>query len=68
MHNSVKNLLNIQDKIKNKYNATPIIIAVSKTFDFDYIKPLIDYGHLHFGENKDQEASAKWTEYKKNNK
>ena len=38
------------------------IIAVSKTFDFDYIKPLIDYGHLHFGENKVQEASAKWTE------
>ena len=43
------------------------IIAVSKTFDFDYIKPLIDYGHLHFGENKVQEASAKWTEFKKNN-
>ena len=43
------------------------IIAVSKTFDFDYIKPLIDYGHLHFGENKVQEASAKWTELKKNN-
>ena len=43
------------------------IIAVTKTFDFDYIKPLIDYGHLHFGENKVQEASAKWTEFKKNN-
>ena len=44
------------------------IIAVSKTFDFDYIKPLIDYGHKHFGENKVQEAVAKWREFKKNNK
>ncbi len=40
------------------------IIAVSKTFELDYIKPLIDYGHDHFGENKVQEALAKWTEIK----
>ncbi len=36
------------------------IIAVSKTFPIDTIKPLIDYGHQHFGENKVQEAQAKW--------
>ena len=44
------------------------IIAVSKTFSLDHIKPLIDYGHLHYGENKVQEAQSKWTEEKKKNK
>ena len=42
------------------------IIAVSKTFTLDYIKPLIEYGHTHFGENKVQEAKAKWSDQKKN--
>ena len=41
------------------------IIAVSKTFSIDHIKPLIDFGHTHFGENKVQEAATKWTEVKK---
>ena len=41
------------------------IIAVSKTFSLNYIKPLIDYGHSHFGENKVQEATAKWSNQKK---
>lgn len=41
------------------------IIAVSKTFTLNYIKPLIDYGHSHFGENKVQEATAKWSNQKK---
>ena len=44
------------------------IIAVSKTFSLEQIKPLLDYGHLHFGENKVQEAMSKWTEVKKNKK
>ena len=75
MHITVKNLINleknIQSKIKNlnykDYN--PNIIAVSKTFKIDHINPLIDYGHIHFGENKVQEALEKWTEVKsKNNK
>ena len=60
------------EKIKLKINSlNPIkpvnIIAVSKTFNFDYIKPLLDHGHAHFGENKVQEALAKWTKYKKEN-
>ena len=38
------------------------VIAVSKTFTIDHIKPLIEYGHVHFGENKVQEALTKWTE------
>ena len=41
------------------------IIAVSKTFSIDHIKPLIDFGHTHFGENKVQEAATKWSEIKK---
>lgn len=49
------------NKIKSSIKDKDInIIAVSKTFNFDYIKPLVDYGHLHFGENKVQEAEAKW--------
>ena len=41
------------------------IIAVSKTFSVDHIQPLLDYGHTHYGENKVQEATAKWHELKK---
>jgi pyridoxal phosphate enzyme (YggS family) len=41
------------------------VIAVSKTFSIEHIKPLIDYGHQHFGENKVQEASSKWSNIKK---
>ena len=43
------------------------IIAVSKTFTIEHIRPLLDNGHNHFGENKVQEAIAKWSEIKKNN-
>ncbi len=50
------NEINPKKKIK--------IVAVSKTFDLDHINPLIDYGHEHFGENKVQEALAKWKEIK----
>ena len=44
----------------------PKIIAVSKTFSIDKIQPLISYGHLHYGENKVQEAIEKWSDIKKN--
>jgi pyridoxal phosphate enzyme (YggS family) len=43
------------------------IIAVSKTFSLDHIRPLIDHGHRHFGENKVQEATSKWSEIKDTN-
>ena len=45
----------------------PKIIAVSKTFKIDKILPLIEHGHLDFGENKVQEAVDKWSEIKKQN-
>jgi PLP dependent protein len=43
------------------------IIAVSKTFPLSHVQPLINYGHIHFGENKVQEAVSKWIEIKKTN-
>ena len=72
MHNTVKNLLDIENNIKiylNKLNIdnNPKIVAVSKTFKIDKILPLIEYGHIHYGENKVQEAVEKWTEIKKKN-
>ena len=72
MHNTVKNLLDIQDNIKVNLNEIhinnyPKIIAVSKTFKIDQISPLIEHGHKDFGENKVQEAVEKWTEVKKIN-
>ena len=44
------------------------IIAVSKTFPLEHIHPLIEHGHSHYGENKVQEAIAKWSEQKKQNR
>ena len=69
MHKTVENLINIESKIKSSLiNAKlPKIIAVSKTFDIGKIIPLIEHGHLHFGENKVQEAIDKWTIIKQKN-
>ena len=69
MHNTVQNLINIENKIKLKLSNLkiinlPKIIAVSKTFKVEKILPLIEHGHIHFGENKVQEALEKWTEIK----
>jgi len=66
MHTIVQRLEKIKSNIALMKPIVPVnIIAVSKTFSFNYIKPLIDYGHKHFGENKVQEAKTKWTEHKK---
>ena len=69
MHKSITNLNLIKEdlksKVKNYQNIK--IIAVSKTFPIEAIKPLIEYGHLEYGENKVQEAINKWTEIKKTN-
>ena len=72
MHHTIKNLVEIKNNIKLylkklNLNIHPTIIAVSKTFKIEKILPLIDYGQIHFGENKVQEAVEKWTEIKKNN-
>jgi len=67
MHNTVKNLIYIEELIKSKANhdKLPKIIAVSKTFPIENVLPLIEYGQLDYGENKVQEAIDKWTDIKK---
>jgi len=69
MHSSIKNYEDIIKLIKSKLeeqkiNKLPKVIAVSKTFSLDKILPLIEYGHLNYGENKVQEAIDKWTDIK----
>ena len=71
MHKIINNLIEIKKEIYSKNinnNLTPKIVAVSKTFSMNEISPLIDYGHLDFGENKVQEAVNKWSEIKTINK
>tara|TARA_B100001059_G_C17716089_1_gene518067 strand:- start:398 stop:1048 length:651 start_codon:yes stop_codon:yes gene_type:complete len=68
MHTIVDRFEKIKSKISALNPAKQVnIIAVSKTFTLDYIKPLIHHGHSHFGENKVQEAVSKWTDQKKVN-
>ena len=69
MHNTIKNLIYIEDFIKSKVNHDdlPKIIAVSKTFPIENILPLIEHGHLDYGENKVQEALDKWSDIKNQN-
>ena len=70
MHNILENLLSIEKNIKSRIdelklqNYKPNIIAVSKTFPMQDILPLINHGHIHFGENKVQEAIEKWSNIK----
>ena len=63
-HKTIKNLNIIISEIKSKQKETKII-AVSKTFAMSDIIPLINHGHIHYGENKVQEAVEKWTSIKK---
>ena len=72
MDHSVQNLINIKNNINSnldilKINKSPNIIAVSKTFKLDKILPLIEYGHLDYGENRVQEAIEKWSKIKQKN-
>ena len=66
MHKTVNNLILINKEL-SAINSNTKIIAVSKTFPMEHIMPIIEHGHLHFGENKVQEAVEKWTEIKERN-
>ena len=74
MHETVKNLLKIEENVKSNFSKDikslefPKIIAVSKTFKIEHIEPLINHGHIDFGENKVQEANEKWRQIKNENK
>ena len=68
MSNIVERFEKIKSNIKKLDNKDFIkIVAISKTFDLDHILPLINHGHIHFGENKVQEAEAKWKGVRKDN-
>jgi pyridoxal phosphate enzyme (YggS family) len=61
----MKVVINLNNVSKNleKFSARNVnIIAVSKTFPLNIIKPLIDFGHIHFGENRIKEALDKWSD------
>ena len=69
MHNNVKRLNFVKNKVKEildkkQLKTSPQIIAVTKTFPLSQITPLLEVGHIHFGENKVQEAEAKWLQLK----
>ena len=64
----LKNFNNILVQIKNISNEKKVnLIAISKTFNLDYIRPILDSGHIHFGENRVNEALLKWSNEKKIN-
>ena len=74
MHQSINNLNIIKEQILEEIKKLnidkklPNIIAVSKTFPIEKIEPLIKFDHIHFGENKVQEAVLKWSDIKIQNK
>ena len=73
MHSSVQKLSLVKNKVNEIINqkqlkTNPTIIVISKTFSLEKIKPLLDNGHIHFGENKIQEAENKWSEVINTNK
>ena len=73
MHSSLEKLTLVKNKVnqivnKKQLKIDPKIIVVTKTFPLNIIAPLFDAGHIHFGENKIQEAENKWSEVKNNNK
>ena len=64
MHDVVDRLISIKKEIQLN-NSKAVVVAVSKTFPISKILPLINFGHIHYGENKIQEAVDKWTDIKK---
>ena len=64
MHDIVDRLVSIKKEIQSN-NSKAEIVAISKTFPINKILPLINFGHVNFGENKVQEAMEKWTDIKK---
>ena len=62
----LENFKKIKDNV-NRINVNTTIIAISKTFTLQQIRPLIDFGHVHYGENKVQETRDKWSDLLKVN-
>ena len=73
MHSSLQKLALVKNKVneiisQKQLKTSPTIVVISKTFSLEKIRPLLDNGHVHFGENKIQEAESKWLEIKNFNK
>ena len=73
MHSSLQKLALVKNKVneiisQKQLKTSPTIVVIAKTFSLEKIKPLLDNGHVHFGENKIQEAESKWLEKKNLNK
>ena len=73
MHSSLQKLALVKNKVneiisQKQLKTSPTIVVISKTFSLEKIKPLLDNGHVHFGENKIQEAESKWLKIKNLNK
>lgn len=64
--NFLNNFIKIKTEINN-LNKKVNLIVVTKNQDFANVKPIIEKGHIHFGENRVQEAFAKWNNYLKSN-
>ena len=69
MHTTLQKLSLAKNKVneiikQKQLKTNPKIIVVTKTFPLDKITPLIESGHIHFGENKLQEAENKWSNIK----
>ena len=69
MHSALEKLNLVKNKVnviidKKQLKTKPKIIVVTKTFSLNKIMPLVENGHIHFGENKVQEAESKWSEIK----
>ena len=69
MHTSLQKLTLVKNKVneiirQKQLKTNPKIIVVTKTFSLNQITPLIESGHIHFGENKIQEAEEKWSKKK----
>ena len=69
MHTCVQRLNFVKNKVKEiisrkQLKTIPQIIAVTKSFPLSKIIPLLEMGHIHFGENKIQEAESKWLDVK----
>lgn len=58
--NAVKAAIARAEKEGRRPKGSVTLVAVSKTFDADTIRPVLDAGQRVFGENRVQEAQGKW--------
>jgi len=69
MHTTLEKLSRVKNKVneiisKKQLKTNPKIVVVTKTFPLNKIIPLLENGHIHYGENKIQEAENKWIDTK----